>query len=98
VRMALAWLPVGIAIGAVTAAFTRMPRTAALAVVFLVAGALLVVSGGVSDSIANSDPLTMHLASPLSVAGTWVSLVLLVIGVAIGERLAVAGPRAPSAA
>jgi hypothetical protein len=97
-RMALAWLPVGIAVGAVTAAFTRMPRTAALVVVAFVAAALLVVSGGVSDSIANNDPLTMHLAAPLSVAGTWVSIVLLVIGVAIGERLAVAAPRAPSAA
>jgi hypothetical protein len=96
-RMALAWLPVGLAAGAVIAAFTRTSRPLSLVWLTLIAGTILVTSGGVSESIENNEPLTQHLASPLSLAGTWVSLLLLVIGAAIGERLAAASPRAPSA-
>jgi hypothetical protein len=98
VRMALAWLPVGLAVGALVAVFTRSSRAFTLALVTLVAGALLVTSGGVSESIENNESLTQHLAAPLGLSGTWVSLVLLLIGAAIGAMPAVAGRRAPSAA
>jgi hypothetical protein len=64
----------------------------------LTAGALLVVSAGVSESIENNETLTAHLSSPLGWAGIWVSLVLLLIGAGIGERVAAASARAPSAA
>ena len=97
-RMALAWLPVGLAAGAVLAAFTRMSRAAALALFALVAGFLLVVSAGVSDSVTNNESLTQHLVTPLGVAGTWVSLGLLIIGAAAGQALAARAARAPSAA
>ena len=97
-RMALAWLPVGVAVGAVLVAFTRSSRLIALGVVALTAWVVLVLSAAGSDAIANSESFTAHLVSPLGVAGTWVALVLLVIGAAIGERLAAASPRAPSAA
>jgi hypothetical protein len=98
VRMALAWLPVGLAAGAVIATFTHRSRALSLVWLTLIAGTILVTSGGVSESIENNESLAQHLASPLGLAGTWVSLVLLVIGVAIGERLARASRRAPSAA
>jgi hypothetical protein len=97
-RMALAWLPAGLAAGAVIAAFTRMSRAGALAVFALVAGFVLVASAGVSDSVTNNESLTQHLATPLGVAGTWVSLALLVIGAVVGQALAAKAARAPSAA
>jgi hypothetical protein len=97
-RIALAWLPVGLAAGLVIATFTRMSRALALTVLALVAATILVVSGGVSDSVTNNESLTQHLATPLGVAGTWVSLAFLVIGVAVGQVLAAMATRAPSAA
>jgi hypothetical protein len=82
----------------VIAAFTRMSRAGALAVLALVAGFVLVASAGVSDSVTNNESLTQHLATPLGVAGTWVSLGLLVIGAVVGQALAAKAARAPSAA
>jgi hypothetical protein len=97
-RMALAWLPVGIASGAVVATFARSSRALALAVVAVVAAAVLVLSAAASDAIANNEPFRTDLTTPLGAAGVWVSLGLLVIGVAVGERLAAVSRRAPSAA
>jgi hypothetical protein len=97
-RMALAWLPVGLAVGAVVAVFTRSSRALAIGSVTLIAGALLVTSGGVSESVENNESLTQHLTAPLGLSGTWVSLVLFVIGATVGALVAVAGRRAPSAA
>ena len=97
-RMALAWLPVGLAAGAVIATFTRGSRAVLLLLVTLLAGALLVTSSGVSVSVENSEPLTRHLTAALAYAGTWVSLALFVIGAAVGERLARRAATAPSAA
>jgi hypothetical protein len=97
-RMALAWLPVGVAAGAMFAAFTRSSRAVVLAVLTVVAAALLLLTAAGSDAIANNEPFMQDLAMPLGAAGVWVSLALLVIGAAGGERLAAASPRAPSAA
>jgi hypothetical protein len=97
-RMALAWLPVGLAVGALVAAFTRSSRALLLALMLLVAAIVLVTSGGVSESVENNESLTQHLISPVGLAGTWVSLALLVIGALVGARVAAAAPRAPSAA
>jgi hypothetical protein len=96
-RMALAWLPVGVATGAVVAAFTRSSRALALGVIGLAAGAALMLTASASDAVANNERFTAHLTTPLGAAGPWVSLVLLVIGVAVGEAL-VAVAWAPSAA
>jgi hypothetical protein len=96
-RMALAWLPVGLAVGALIAAFTQMSRAFSLALMMLVAAIVLVTSGGVSESVENNEPLTSHLAAPLGLAGTWVAFVLLVIGALVGAWLAAATARAPSA-
>ena len=97
-RMALAWLPAGVAAGAVLGAFTRGSRQLVLAALTVVAGGVLFLSAAASDAVANNEPFSQDLATPLSAAGVWVSLVLLVIGAAIGERLAAVSRRAPSAA
>ena len=97
-RMALAWLPVGLAAGAMLAAFTRSSRVVLLAVLTVIAGAVLLLTAAASDAIANNEPFRQDLATPLGAAGVWVSLVLLVIGAGIGERLAAASSPAPSAA
>jgi len=97
-RMALAWIPVGLAAGAVIAVFTSRSRLLSLALMTLVAGIVLVTSGGVSEAIENNESLAQHLTSPVALAGTWVALLLLVIGALVGGRLAAAAPRAPSAA
>jgi hypothetical protein len=97
-RMALAWLPVGVAAGALLGAFTRSARAVVLGALTVIAAAMLLLSAAASDAIANNEPFRQDLATPLGAAGVWVSLVLLVIGAAIGERVAAASPRAPSAA
>jgi hypothetical protein len=97
-RMALAWLPVGLAVGALIATVTRVRPVLALVVAALTAGVVLVVSGGVSVSVENNESLTGHLTALLGAAGTWVSIALLVIGVAAGQALAAASARAPNAA
>lgn len=97
-RMALAWLPIGAAAGGLVAAFTGSWRPLATAILTLVAGVVLVLSGGLSDALANNLPLTSHLSEPLHAAGMWVSLVLFVIGAGAAEALAGAALRAPSAA
>jgi K+ transporter len=97
-RMALAWLPAGLAAGVMIATLARSSRTVILGVFTLVAAAVLLLSAAGSDAVANSESFKGDLTVPLSAAGIWVSLVLLVIGAAIGERLAVVSRRAPSAA
>jgi hypothetical protein len=96
--MALAWLPAGVAAGAVLGAFTRGSRQLVLAALTVVAGGVLFLSAAASDAVANNERFSQDLATPLGAAGVWVSLVLLVIGAAIGERLAAVSRRAPSAA
>ena len=96
-RVALAWLPVGIVTGAVFAAFTRTSRVVMLVVVAVVAEAILIVSAGMSDAVANNQPLMSRLDSPLHDAGTWLAVALLVIGAAVAELVGSAAARAPSA-
>jgi len=97
VRMALAWVPVGLATGGLLA-FTRSSRAPAVAVMALVAAVVMLLSAAISDALANNETLGHHLATPLGAAGTWVSLALLVIGAGAGAALGRATARAPSAA
>lgn len=97
-RMALAWLPVGLASGALIGAFVRSSWRLALGVVAAVAWLVLDISAGASDAIANNERFADHLVTPLGVAGTWVSLALLVIGAAAGVSATGVSRRAPSAA
>lgn len=97
VRVLLAWLPVGIAVGALVATIGRSAASMALAAIGFVATLVLVVSAAVCDAIANNDRVTSHLAAPLGDAGTWTAVVALLIGAAAGAGLAARRARAPSA-
>jgi hypothetical protein len=97
VRVALAWLAVGLVAGALFVAFTRTPRVLTLVVTALIAGVVLVVNVGVSISIENNESLTTHLSRGFHEAGPWVALALLVMGAAVVEVAASAAARAPSA-
>jgi hypothetical protein len=97
-RFALAWLPVGFATGALLAAFTRTAPVLTLLVVAVVAEAVLILTAGMSDAVAYNEPLLSRIDSPLHDAGTWLAVVLLVIGAAGAELVGWAATRAPSAA
>ena len=96
VRMALAWIPVGVAAGGLLVAFTRSSRILTTLTMAIVSGLTLVVSAAASDAVANNEPFSNDTGAPLHAGGTWVSLALLVIGAAIGEALTVKVLRAPS--
>jgi hypothetical protein len=98
VRMAIAWLPVGIAAGVALEVLTRTGRVSRIAVLALVAAAVLVISAAESDRIANDDPFSAWIGNPFSAAGTWASLALLVIGAVVGGLAARAALRVPSGA
>jgi hypothetical protein len=95
-RMALAWIPVGLAAGALLVAFTRSSRARTTVAMAVVSGLMLVVSAAASDALANNEPFSNDTSAPLRAGGTWVSLALLIIGAAIGGALAAKLLPAPS--
>ena len=95
-RMALAWLPVGLASGALIGALVRSTWRVAFGVTAAVAWLVLVLSAAASDAIANNERVVDHLTTPLGAAGTWVSFLLLVIGAAAGVWATRSSLRAPS--
>jgi hypothetical protein len=97
VRLALAWLAVGVVTGALLAAFTRTSRVLTLLLAAIVAQAVLIVSAGVSDAVAYDLPLMSRLDPPLHDAGTWLAVAFLLIGAAVAEVFGRAATRAPSA-
>jgi hypothetical protein len=97
-RVALAWLAVGLATGALLAAFTRTTRFVTLFVVAVLAEAVLIVTAAMSNAVAYNQPLLSRLGSPLHDVGTWLAVAFLVIGAAVAELVAWAASRAPSAA
>jgi hypothetical protein len=97
VRLALAWLAVGVVTGALLAAFTRTSRVVTLLLAAVVAQAVLIVSAGVSDAVAYDLPLMSRLDPPLHDAGTWLAVAFLLIGAAVAEVFGRAATRAPSA-
>jgi hypothetical protein len=82
-RIAAAWLPAGLVAGALLARAgfaRRLPRAALL---FALAAPLLMVLGGASDAITESDPLGAYMsAQPLRPA-IWVAAALLALGAAV---------------
>ena len=79
-RIALAWVPVGVVAGLALRTAGCRSRAARAATVAIVAAALLIVAGGVSDAVTSSTPLGGHLSPQLSLAGTWVAAGLMTAG------------------
>jgi hypothetical protein len=79
-RVAVAWLPAGLAAGAALGVLTRLRRVARALTVGLVGAIVLVAAGAVSDAIALNERVLPHLGSQLGRDGTWVAVGLLVIG------------------
>jgi hypothetical protein len=79
-RMVLAWVPVGIVAGLALRAAGLRSRAARGAVVAVVAAALLVAAGGVSDAVTSSSRLTGHFGAQLGYAGIWVAVGLMAAG------------------
>jgi hypothetical protein len=97
-RMMVAWLPAGIAVGVALAALTRLSRPARVAVTAIVSALLLLAASAVSDSIAENDAVRTHVSAAFSRQAIWLAVALLAIGVLIAPRWAGArgGPAAPS--
>jgi hypothetical protein len=79
-RMVLAWVPVGVIAGLALRAAGVRTRAARGALVAVVALALLVAAGGVSDAITSSSRLRGHFGAQLGLAGIWVAVALMVAG------------------
>jgi len=96
-RVAVAWLPAGVAAGAALTALTRMGWVARAAVVALVSWPVLFASGAISDAIALNERVDQHLGPQLRSSGTWVAVGLMVIGSLLAARADAARGRARAA-
>jgi hypothetical protein len=89
-RIAVAWLPAGLVAGALLARVgfsRRLPRAALL---FALTAALLMLLGGVSDAITESDPLGAFMSAQPGRVAIWAAAALLAAGAAVprGRRRA----------
>jgi hypothetical protein len=89
-RIAVAWLPAGIVAGALLARVGFARRAPRAALLFACGAALLIVLGGVSDAITESDPLASHMGVQPGRAAIWTAAALLAAGAALprGRRRA----------
>jgi hypothetical protein len=79
-RMAVAWVVVGVVAGLAMRAIGVRSRVWRGAAVALVAFAVLVVAGAVSDAVTASSGVGSHVAAQFRQAGTFVAVALMVIG------------------
>ena len=92
-RVALAWVPAGVAAGFALAWATgwgRLSRTIAVGVVGFVA---LFVTGAVSDAVAVNETVVSKLGDQFSHGGIWIEVACLVIGSLLIGRRSSAGSR-----
>jgi hypothetical protein len=82
-RLVVAWLPAGLVAGALLARAGFARRWARAALMFVLGAGLLILLGGVSDAITESDPLGSHLGAQPGRAAIWVAAALLAAGAAI---------------
>jgi len=95
-RMVVAWLPAGIAVGVALGALTRMSRPARAALTALVSAVLLLAASAVSDAIAQNDAVHEHVSAAFSRQAIWLAVGLLTLGTLIAPRWA-GGLDAPAA-
>jgi hypothetical protein len=79
-RFALAWLPAGVAGGAVLALIGMRRRIPRGALLFCGCAALLLAFGAAADAITASEPLSAHLAAQPGRASIWAAAALAGVG------------------
>lgn len=87
-RVAVAWLPAGMAGGGALYALGLRSRPLRLVVVFAGCALLLLWLGAEADAITASDPLSQHLAAQPQRVATWVAAGLAALGAAVPGRIA----------
>jgi hypothetical protein len=89
-RLVVAWLPAGLAAGVLLARAGFARRVTRALLMLVVGAALLMLLGGFSDAITESDPLGSHLGAQPGRAAIWVAAAPLAAGAAIprGRRRA----------
>ena len=82
-RMIVAWLPAGLALGASLGLLTRLPRLIRAAVTAFGSAVLLLLASAVSDAIAENDSVSTHVSNAFSRDGVWLAVGLVACGVLI---------------
>jgi hypothetical protein len=85
-RMVVAWLPAGVAVGVALGALTRLSRPARAALTAVVSAALLLAASAISDSIAQNDAIREHVSAAFSRQAIWLAVGLLTLGALIAPR------------
>ncbi len=86
-RMAVAWLPAGLAAGFALALFTRMRALAIAVSAGVLAFVLLFATTAASESVANNERLSPHLVPALGRHGVWVATAFVIIGALPAARV-----------
>lgn len=92
-RVALAWVPAGLAAGVALAWATGWGRLGRALGVGVVGFVVLFVTGAVSDAIAVNESVTSKLGEQFSQGGLWIEVACLVIGSLLIGRWSSAGSR-----
>jgi hypothetical protein len=85
-RIAVAWLPTGLVAGVLLARAGFARRVPRAVLLFVLAAALLMLLGGVSDAITESDPLGAFMSVQPGHTAIWVAAGLLALGAAVAPR------------
>jgi hypothetical protein len=96
-RVAVAWVPAGVAAGVALAWATGWGRLGRTITVGLLGFAVLFATGAVSDAVAVNETVASKLGGQFSHGGIWVEATCLVIGSLLIGRRSSAGSREPAA-
>jgi hypothetical protein len=94
-RVAVAWLPSGLAAGIVLALSTRMRALAIGAACGLIAFLLVFASTAGSEAVEHNERLAAHLGAAFGRSGLWAALAFVVIGSLLGAALTARARRHP---
>jgi hypothetical protein len=85
-RLVAAWLPAGLVVGLALGGLWHRSAGALAMAEGLLAAALLLLTGAISDAVENSQSVTARLSDQPGRAGPWVAACLLLIGTYLGGR------------
>jgi hypothetical protein len=94
-HMMIAWVPAGFCAGLALTALTRIGALARTLSLTVIAAVVLLLAGGISDSVAVNDPLSPHLVPQLTRGGTWIAVALFAIGTIAAGLLPARAPSYP---